>query len=164
MRRTPCAATFIIVMLVSPLSAQQRLGSPEYRGFLRSLDVSAARWQSEIETFHVEDLTVSFSLGKRIDEQKQLALKNIALMRETIHSQLAHDQLSNDINLDGSLQDVSNMLSGIVSIMPDREESVSWSRKFVKLNDEIGPLELSLRKQVLAYADKLQTQAERCQR
>jgi hypothetical protein len=165
MGRAQCAAAiFIIVILASPLSAQRRMGAAEYRDFLGSLDLSAARWQLEIETFHVEDLSVSFSLGKSIDGQKQLALKNIALIPKTIHSQLANERLSNDINLDGSLLDVSNMLSGIVSIMPDREESVSWSRKFVDLNDEIGPLELSLRKQVLAYADQLQAQADRCQR
>ena len=157
-------SAFLFVLLISTHSSSaQMMSASQYREFVKGLDTSAAKWERQFESLKIEQLNVSYSVGKAIEQQKGVALQNLELIRQIIYErQLYKDDLSKDIRLEESLDIVMNMLSSIRNIIPD-EQAARWAQALPSLS-EIGEFDVSIRDHALAYADYLQLKAEGCSR
>jgi hypothetical protein len=153
------------LLLVAALPCCSQMMDPsEYRGFLKRLDASAAEWREHIEKLNVEQLNVTFPIGKRIEESKEICLRNLADLHAVIGGQLTTDMLSQDVSLSESLEDVSEMLGLILSDIPASEQSVQWARQLPSLDKEIASYRRTLRKHISTYANQLQLKAAKCPR
>lgn len=135
----------------------------EYHAFLKRLDSSVVKWQGQVESLNVEKLNVTFVIGKDIEQEKDVALKNLSLVRQIAQQQLIKHTLANDIDLDQSLEDAMNMLAGIVSLLPEDAQAARWGQSIPSV-EEFGAFVVPLRRHVLSYADELQARAEKCSR
>jgi hypothetical protein len=164
MRRTHAFALLSLLLLAAFPCGAQMMGPLEYRRFLKRLDASAAEWREHIEALNIEELNVTFSLGKSIEGPKKTSLVNLALIHQVIDQHSTNDLLSFDVMLEESLGDVSSSVSSILSLLPDNAQAVRWARALPSLDKEINSYQGSLRDHIFAYANQLQEKAAKCSR
>jgi len=153
---------WLLILLLSAIPCVAQMNVTEYRGFLRQLDTSAASWEGRITSLDIQDLNVTFSVGKAIELQKEGALKHLKFVRRVIAQQLTQERLSSDVSMLMSLEDVNALVSGIHSLLPNTEQAARWGQAIPSLTEEIGNSQLPLEKHTLQYADQLQDKAARC--
>jgi hypothetical protein len=156
MRRTQAFALLPLLVFLGLPCAAQIMDPSEYKGFLKRLDASAGQWQEQIEKLNVEQLNISFSTGKRIEESKEVGLRNLADIHAVIAKHGDIDFLGEDFDLLESLEDVSEMLGVILSEIPANEQSVQWLRPLPSLEKEIASYRRPLRNHISKYANQLQ--------
>jgi len=165
MCRTQAFAIYLLLLLAAFPCPAQMMDAREYREFLKRLDASAIGWREQIATLNVEQLNVSFSLGKTIEGEKGVCLRNLKVVHDIIASgQLSKDRLSDDVRLTESLADLSSMLGDIVGSIPANAQAVHWAATIPSLDREIASYRSPLVKHVVAYADLLQEKAAKCSR
>lgn len=152
----------LLTALAIPSLGQGRMSTTEYREFLASIDSSVTRWQTELDEFQVENLKIDFSNGKTIDDSRTVAVQNLALIRETTQTQRGHEKLSDDVVLEGALKDVETMMMSMANMLMDQKDGSRWAVQFVVLPREIRPMRRRLREHIVAFADQLQTKADKC--
>jgi len=145
----------VLLFAALPCSAQ-KMETAEYRDFLKRLDAAVTEWQTHVESLKIEDLNVTFSIGKTIEQEKQLCLENIAVARNLIRSQRNNELLSDDVSLNESLSDLSSMLGEILGNIPENAQAVHWARALPSLDKEIHSYQRPLRKHISAYANQLE--------
>lgn len=164
MRRTRVFALLSLLLWAAFPCRAQKMDTSEYKGFLKRLDVSAGEWREHMEKLNVEQLNVSFSIGKRIEKSKELGLQNLADIHAVITKHGDIDLLSEDFDLLESLEDVSEMLGLILNDIPENELGVQWARPLPSLDKEIASYRRPLRSHISSYADQLQLKAAKCSR
>jgi hypothetical protein len=151
----------VLLFAALPCPAQM-MEAAEYRGFLKRLDGSVAEWRERVAALNVDQINVTFTTGRKIEEEKDLCLRHLAAIHDLLAAQLAKDRLSDDMRMGDSLDAVSSMLTDIVGNLPENSQAVHWAVAVPSLGREIASYQEPLRKHALAYAELLQEKAVRC--
>lgn len=152
----------IALMIALPCTAQV-LTPSEHRDLLKKLDRCVPDWVQRIELLDIEKLNVSYSVGKNLEQEKDIILQNLSFMRKAIAQQLIQNRLSTDISLESSLEDVMNFSRTLLDSLPETAEAARWSHS-VPDPKEFEPFTIPLMKHILSSADRLQKNAEDCSR
>ncbi|MGA2019927.1 MAG: hypothetical protein ABSH02_04995 [Candidatus Sulfotelmatobacter sp.] len=73
----------------------QVMSKPEYLAFVKRLDADIPNWQRLIKGLNVENLQVSYAVGKMIVEHQQVATENLDVVKRNITLELLRPRLSN---------------------------------------------------------------------
>lgn len=104
-----------------PAPAQRKEPNPTaFQTSLLNLQNAIAGWQQAVANVNVEELPVSYTEGKRIDQQLAIAKQNLQLVANLSTRILGEGHLSDEINLmevlnavRESFQDVSDLLLSV---------------------------------------------------
>jgi hypothetical protein len=130
---------------------------------MKGLESATFDWQRRIELLDIDKLNVSYSVGKVMDQNRDMILKNLRLIREVIQRQSVQNKLSRDVILLNSLHDVLASFDAIFDLLPENQEAERWGHEFPNIK-EFGSFQLPLERHILDYSDELQEKAEKCSR
>ncbi|HEY5177616.1 MAG TPA: hypothetical protein VII95_18840 [Terriglobales bacterium] len=158
--------TILLVLALAaclPASAQ-KMSPAEYQSFLKKLNADVTVWQKVFSALQVEDLPVSYAVGKLIADNKGVALTNLEVMDSLIKSELFKPQLSNQISMAKSLTDIMSSLSDTEGLLPAGAARKNWDDSGMPVLKGVSEYDQLLEKHVFSFADELQERAERCSR
>ena len=151
----------VVVVMSGPAKAQV-MSKSEYQAFIKRLDVNIPQWERVFKLVNVEDMAVSYAVGKVVAGNQEMALKNLELVHRAIALELVHPRLSNQIQIEGSLTDAASALSEMESLLPTTGSTKRWEDAGVSAMTEIGKYIIPLKVHIEALADELQDRANKC--
>ena len=128
----------------------QVLSSSERQELVTRLKDSSADWQQRLNSLDIDKLNVSFSVGKLIDGHKEVALRELSLMRGVLDRLLLQDNLVAEISVEDSLQNLMSSIITISDLSPPNAEATRWRENAPSIK-EIGSFSLPLARHILAY-------------
>jgi len=134
-----------------PCAAQ--MSPSEHRDYMKRLDAATLKWQEQISALSIDNLNVSYSVGKNLEQTKEIAMQNLNMIRRRIKLQLRRDRLEDNIGINLELLDLSNMLHLIVQTLPATGQAERLGEEILTSSGDVATLEMALRKHVFAYAE-----------
>ncbi len=156
---------FLLLTFLFPLSVHAQLMSPtNYRIFIRQLDSRLNQWEQHVQSLDVDQLGVSYAVGKNISGSQGIARETIQRVRRIADAELDHKaRLSNRIALQNELGLLTDTLWILRNLLPPSQQGSRWSESVAApMQQDVSNYVLPLQKHVDAYADELQSRAERC--
>jgi hypothetical protein len=86
----------------------QTMSALQYQDYLNRLDVASARWQRQIKSVDIEQLSVDYSTGKSMEKARDITLANLEILRGLLKKQRSTDLLSLDAGIEEIMGDASN--------------------------------------------------------
>jgi len=156
--------SLVVLLLLVTSAWAQMMPHAEYQNFLKKLDADTARWQKQLNAFHVEDLPVSYVEGKFVKASQDDASKNFDSIHEVIGQELVRPRLSVEIEIAGHLEsaflELTSLNGWAFRLAPQASER--WREEAAGNTGELMLYRVSMVKHVTAYADELQRKAEKC--
>jgi hypothetical protein len=159
-----CLLTLCVIAAYPCYGQIRMMDKSSYRDHLKQLDETTQRWGKQIASIDLEKMKVSYATGRIFDRTRGIISKNVGFMHTFITRQLAAETLSNDITIEDTISDIVSSSDMLITLLPETQEGVYWTRTLAPLSNEMGELQLPLRKHISAFADKIELKAERCSR
>jgi hypothetical protein len=153
--KTTLLYTAAFLFATASSAVGQTMSALQYQDYLNRLDVASARWQRQIKSVDIEQLSVDYSTGKSMEKARDITLANLEILRGLLKKQRSTDLLSLDAGIEEIMGDASNPLSTLLFILPSNQQASRIQQSLSPVQTEMADLQLELRKHIDAYADKL---------
>lgn len=157
-----CWFCLALVSLTGSRANAQEMSNVKYRSTLKQLDADIPKWQRAFRSLDVDSLHVSYSLGKVIAGNQELALKKLDSLHNSILKELTHSELYNQISISEDLTELMGNLSDISLLLPDGADSKHWNEAGTPIMSAIGEYSGPLQTYMYLSVMVLQARAERC--
>jgi hypothetical protein len=142
----------LVISVAAPAGAQDKQvdkdsQSASFRKALAGVKVNAGAWRLLLARVKIEDLPVTYAVGKAMVQSMDLANKDIGLVIDDADQELRHPSLSGEIVLMSQIQSLQSDLQSVGSLvlafdMPtlsDAKKVSDWALDLEKLAD--GPVQ-----------------------
>lgn len=140
----------------------QKMSQSEYQSFIKHLGAAIPKWERLFSGFKVEQLPVSYAVGKQLEDQQELALKQLYVIKTNAALELNHPRLRHQISIEQGLSALIEGLSDIESLLPTVASKKHWDEEASPIMTEVANYRVSLDDHVWNWAEELQNQAESC--
>ena len=132
-------SSLVVLLALLPAGAQQNNPHPapaQFEAALETLNTSHVQWAKAINSVKAEELPVSYSEGKLIEDSKYVVNQNLRLVVTWVGRVEREHSLYAEVNLVLSVQELQDQMlqfAGMVSLanMPDRaaeKELQDWAK------------------------------------
>jgi hypothetical protein len=108
---------FLFVFVMQVHAADDRLMSDaDYKKFLVEVEAKLPAWEAELKRIDPAKTSASYTVGKNIVDYRDLALREIDYVRQSLAKQHAKHTVSGELSLDGFLRGVYDAMSSVVEM------------------------------------------------
>jgi hypothetical protein len=119
-----------LVIAIHGVAMAQVMSRSEYQSFIKRFDANIPQWQRVFGSLNVDDLPVSYAIGRLIAGNQEIALKNLEQIHKVIVRELIQPRLSHQILIDTSLSDIISSQTEVEALLPNerRHKALGSSR------------------------------------
>ena len=129
------------------------LSSSEYRDLLDKIQGESGKWEASLKNVDPAKTNVSYSIGKQIEQWRDLALKEVVWTRQSVAKERLKHSVSGELELRGFLQGVFDMMDNVVRTEVAAGVTLSDVEKYAP---EISSLLLRMSNDVTARVELLE--------
>jgi hypothetical protein len=139
MRKLGLSSLLLPFLLSMTLHSQTAPSTPahatptlaQYNAALQSVATNEAQWRKIVEAVKVEDLPVSYALGKQFEQNKQLVNEDLKMAAQWASRANSEHSLFAEVSFLSSIQDLQSQVQQFAGLMLEFEMTDSAAQKKV---------------------------------
>jgi hypothetical protein len=106
-----------VISVMPALAADNHLMSDaDYKSFLTEVEAKLPAWEAALKRIDPAKTSASYTVGKEIVYYRNLAMREIDYVRQSLAKQRAKHTVSGELSLDGFLRGVYDAMSSVVAM------------------------------------------------